>query len=113
MPRKRSKQKIESKESIALKKMRLAQGLSLKRAAKKSGIHDTLINHFENGWSTVTEAYIQKFIHGMGYGQKDWDDFLQGRVTTFDLRDECSSIIQKMDGEKLKGIHAMLVSFAS
>jgi len=113
MPRKRSKFKLETQESRTLKKMRLALGLSLIRAGRKSGINPTEINHFENGWLTVTESYIQRFIKGLGYTQKDWEEFYLGRTTVFDLRDECISIIKKMDNDKLRGIHGMLVSFSN
>lgn len=113
MPRKRGRQKIITKESQALKRMRLARGLSLKKAYRKSGIHDTIINHAENGWATITEDYINKFINGMGFTMKDWDDFLNGRVTTFDLRYECMDIVKNMNGDKLKAVHSLLINFSN
>lgn len=111
MPRKRTKLKIETQESRALKRMRMARGLSLKKAARKMKIHDTVINHYENGRANVTEGYIKKFLNGMDYTQEDWIDFLQGKTTIFDLREECVVLIKKLDGDKLKAIHTMLANF--
>ena len=111
MPRKRSRQKIITKESEALKRMRLALGLSLIKASRKTGIHDSQINHAENGWAQITPEYIEKFVSRMGFTMKDWEAFLCGGVTKFDLRFECVNIVKNMDGDKLKAVHGLLKNF--
>jgi hypothetical protein len=49
----------------------------------------------------------------MGFNKEDWEDFLQGRTSVYDLRQECRDFITKLDREKLRAIHSMLLSFSS
>ena len=42
---------------------------------------------------------------------EDWDDFLQGRTSVYDLKEECRDFLGKLDKDKLKAIHTMLLSF--
>ena len=113
MPRKRSRYQIHSKESGALKKMRLASGLSLRSAYKRCGIHDTIINHAENGRANITPEYIERFITGMGFSMQDWSDTMDGKSTLSDLRFECKNIVEKIDSEKLKAVHLLLSNFSN
>ena len=95
-------------ESNALKKMRQAKGLSLKKASAISGIHDTVLNHHENGWCSITESYVEKFLKGMGFTQDDWELFLTGGKTRYDIIEECVASLSQLDLNKLKIVQNML-----
>ena len=110
---KRSRYKIQTPVSLALKNMRNARGLSLIKTARLLNVKEALINHYENGRKdSIPEDYVIKFVSGLGFTMDDWEDFLQGRTSVYDLRQECRDFITKLDREKLKAIHSMLLSFS-
>lgn len=109
---KRSRYKIETPITLALKNMRNARGLSLVKASRLLGVKEALVNHYENGRTdSIPQRYIESFVTKMGFTMQDWDDFVKGRTSVYDLRQECRDLISKLEREKLKAIHTMLVSF--
>lgn len=110
--KRRSGYKIETPLTRALKNMRNAKGLSLIKTSRLLEVPESVINHHENGRTDhVSMEYIKHFVAKMGFTMEDWDDFLKGRTSVYDLRQECRDLISKLDREKLKAIHVMLVSF--
>lgn len=110
--KRRSGYKIETPITKALKNMRNAKGLSLIKTSRLLGVAESTVNHHENGRTNyVPEEYITHFVQVMGFSMEDWDDFLKGRTSVYDLRLECRNLINKLEREKLKAIHVMLVSF--
>jgi hypothetical protein len=109
---KRSRYKIVTPVNIALKNMRNAKGLSIVKTAKLLGFKTALVNHYENGRKDhIPEPYITTFVNGLGFTMEDWEDFLKGRTSVHDLRQECRDFINKLERDKLKAIHTMLLSF--
>jgi transcriptional regulator with XRE-family HTH domain len=109
---KRSRYKIETPITLALKNMRNARGVSLIKASRLLGVKEAVINHYENGRkSDIPQEYIQLFVKRMGFTMDDWEDFLQGRTSIYDLKEECRDFLSKLDRDKLKAIHTMLLSF--
>ncbi len=109
---KRSRYKIETPVTAALKKMRRAAGLSIVRTAKVLDVKSALVNHYENGRKEqIPESYIRRFVMGLGFTMDDWDECLKGKTSVYDLRQECRESISKLDREKLKTIHTILLSF--
>ena len=109
---KRSRFKIETPMTMALKNMRNAKGLSLVKTSQMLGVKEALVNHYENGRTThIPQEYIVHFVAKMGFTMDDWEDFIRGRTSVYDLRQECRDFISKLDREKLKAIHTMLLSF--
>ncbi|PIP91223.1 MAG: hypothetical protein COW01_06110 [Bdellovibrionales bacterium CG12_big_fil_rev_8_21_14_0_65_38_15] len=112
MKMRRSGYKIETPIAKALKNMRNAKSLSLVKTSRLLGVSESVINHHENGRTDhVPEDYIEHFVKTMGFSKEDWDDFLKGRTSVYDLRKECRELISKLDRDKLKAIHTMLLSF--
>jgi transcriptional regulator with XRE-family HTH domain len=111
---KRSRYKIQTPVSLALKNMRNARGLSLIKTARLLNVKEALVNHYENGRKDqIPESYIAHFVIGLGFNLEDWEDFLKGRTSVYDLRQECRDFISKLDREKLRAIHTMLLSFSN
>lgn len=108
----RSSYKVETPLTRALKNMRNARGLSLIKTSHLLGVSESVVNHHENGRTDhVPQEYIELFVSKMGFSMEDFEDFLKGRTSVYDLREECKELISKLDREKLKAIHAMLLSF--
>ena len=111
---KRHYYKIETPVTIALKRMRESTGKSLMELSRITGISASVIGHTENGRKEIISSeYIEKITKGLGYSEMDWQDFLQGKTTIFDLKKDCISKIENLNKEKLKSIHSFLESFAS
>jgi transcriptional regulator with XRE-family HTH domain len=109
---KRSRYKIETPVTSALKNMRNARGLSLVKTARLLNMKEAKVNHYENGRiESVPDDYVEKFVTKLGFTMQDWEDFLNGRTSVYDLRQECREFISKLDRDKLKAIHTMLLSF--
>ena len=110
--KRRSGYKIETPITKALKNMRNAKGLSLIKTSRLLGVAESVVNHHENGRTDhVPENYINHFVQMMGFSPEDWEDFLKGRTSVYDLRQDCRYLIDKLERDKLKAIHVMLVSF--
>ncbi|MFT6630101.1 MAG: transcriptional regulator with XRE-family HTH domain [Bacteriovoracaceae bacterium] len=109
---KRSYQKIETPKTKALKRMRNSKAVSLRKLAKAMNIHESSISDRENGRvEYISDEYIRTFVRTLGYEMSDWRDFLNGKVTIYDLRLDCINIIEKLDNEKLRAIYGMLRNF--
>jgi transcriptional regulator with XRE-family HTH domain len=109
---KRQYYKIETDVTRALKRIRNSKGVSLRRLGKMMGTSEGCINDRENGRvDDISEEYISHLVVTLGYTMDDWCDFLSGNVTTFDLKNQCISILEKLDRDKLKSIHLFLENF--
>ncbi|MBG59271.1 MAG: hypothetical protein CMJ16_02315 [Peredibacter sp.] len=109
---KRSRYKIMGPANYALKNMRNARGVSIRKLAKMMGVKEAKVNHYENGRvEKVSEEYLQRFLEALNYSDEDWTDFLNGKTTIFDLEQRCCEMIKSLEKKKLKAVHAMLEGF--
>ena len=108
---KRSRLKIESKESKALKKLRLFLGLSQREMARRLNVNPTLVNHTENGRAYISPDYITHFLNSLSISKNDWNELLNGKDKNLSKRDECKKIIDELSIEKLDVVCNFLVSF--
>ena len=84
---KRHYYKIETPVTTALKRMRESTGKSLMELSRITGISASVIGHTENGRKeSISSEYIEKITKGLGYSEMDWQDFLQGKTTIFDIK---------------------------
>ena len=104
--------KVENETTRALKRIRNSKGVSLRRLGKMMEISESCINDRENGRvDDISYEYIEKLVVTLGYTMNDWSDFLNGNVTTFDLKNQCITILESLDRDKLKSIHSLLENF--
>ncbi len=108
MPLKRSRYKIETKESKALKRMRQAAGLSLVKAEKQTGIHSTILNHAENGRRNLDVNFIEKYVTALGFTMEEWEEFLNKDKTVYDIKEECIELVKQMNKKQLKMMKVFL-----
>ena len=110
---KRHTQKIESRTSRALKRIRLSRkGMSLVRLSKLTGLSASAICHAESGRvEDISYDHISKVVQALKYKKSDWEDFLKGNKTRFDLEQECIKKIEVLDKERLHSIYLLLENF--
>ena len=108
---KRSRIKDETRESKALKKMRVSRGLSQRESAEKIGVPSTMVNHTENGRAYIKKEYIKKFLEGLDYSWGEWVDFVEEKSVQINLKDSCKSIIDGLEDSRVRVIYNLLVNF--
>ena len=108
MTRKRSKIKKVTADSRALKKIREDLGLSQSQLARRLNISKTSVNHYENGWSAISEAYIDSFLKVVDYPRHIWEIITKPDDYIVRLRADCHSLLESLDTNKLKAIHSIL-----
>ncbi len=105
---KRSRVKQMSKEAIALKRMRVARDLSLRKASKVLGVSATSINHCENGRAVINDSHIENFLKRLNYSREDWNLYLKGDSKSEDLRGKCILLLKGASPSNLEFILKML-----
>ena len=109
----RSYKKIQTQKTIALRRMHNSRNISLRRLATSIGIPESNIRGREQGRiDTISDEYIANLVNALDYTMDDWNDFLEGRVTSFDLKQNWINLLEKMGKEKLQSAHLFLESFA-
>ena len=111
MTRKRIKVKKITEESKALKKIREDLGLSQSQLAKRLNISKTSVNHYENGWSAISESYIESFLTKLDYSWHEWELKIKSNDHTTQLRVDCYEILKSLNSEKLIAIRDFLKVF--
>ncbi|MCM2348381.1 MAG: helix-turn-helix transcriptional regulator [Bacteriovoracaceae bacterium] len=62
-----------TKESQALKQMRMMKGLSVRKVAELLNVSHTLVSHLELGRANISEAYLDKFLDVLDLSWEDWN----------------------------------------
>jgi transcriptional regulator with XRE-family HTH domain len=109
---KRSQEKRITLKCKILRYMRISKGIAQARAALAADCSEPAIGHYETGRMGISEARLERLIKFYGYTLGDFEEFLSGRpLPVINLKDECVSLLEKIDETKLKAVHAVLVSF--
>src|SRR5690606_3548177 len=61
-----------TKESKALKQIRMMKGLSVRKVADLLNVSHTLVSHLELGRANINESYIDKFLDALELSREDW-----------------------------------------
>lgn len=105
-----------TKESEALKKLRMLSGLSVRKLANDLNVSHTLVSHLELGRANVNRAYVDKFLKVLNFSYEDWEiavtggkkskSFVKNRMT-----EDCYDKLKNLSEEKLKLLHSILNDF--
>ena len=110
--KRRSDNKLMTKEASLLKFMRESRRLSMRRVAPILGLSEATVNHSENGRKDLSTKLIKRFLKVYGYSWEDFQKMLSGDISVPEhLRSECIDIINRMDDSKLKTVKAFLNTF--
>jgi transcriptional regulator with XRE-family HTH domain len=108
----RSDSKIMTKEASVLKYLRESRKLSMRKAARITGLSEAKINHAENGRCDLAPKIILKIISGYGYSYEHFMQLVEGKIPLpTNHYTECIEILKRLDKDKLKTVKAILDSF--
>ena len=97
-----------TKESKALKALRIIAGLGIRKLAQKMNYSPTRVHQFEAGREDITDAYIQIFLEATGFNYKDWSTRVGDNKCVFNLRDQCLELLREIEESKLDLVYALL-----
>jgi transcriptional regulator with XRE-family HTH domain len=105
-----------TKESEALKKLRMLSGLSVRKLADELNVSHTLVSHLELGRANVNGAYIEKFLKTLNYSNEDWEIAVSGgkKSKSFvknKMTEDCYDKLKNLSDEKLQLLHSILNGF--
>ncbi len=110
--KRRSAQKIMSKEAQVLKYLRESRKLSMTKAAKIVGVSEAKVNHAENGRMDLNPTWILKFLDGYGYSYAEFQKMVEGKLEIPEHNlSECVEILKRLAPDKLRTVKTILQSF--
>ncbi len=110
---KRSNIKLITLKSRTLRYMRIIRGIPQREAARRMGLAESTVGHYEQGRMAISEDRLNGFLEIYGFTREEFDAFISGKtaIPAVSMRDECFTLVNRLDESKLKAVHAMLTSF--
>ena len=99
----------QSPEHKILRHMRSAADLTMRKAATLVGISHAAISQFENGHMALPRHRIEQMVKAYGYTMEEYLKLLGSKEVAVNFKDECMDLIRKMDAEKVKAVHRLLM----
>ena len=110
---KRSQERIVTVQSKVVRFMRVSRGISQREAARQCRISEPAIGHYENGRMDISVTRLEQFLGVYGYTRLEYDEYINGKaIPVISVRDECVSLLGRIDETKLRAVHTVLTSFA-
>lgn len=111
---KRSQQKKITIQVRTIRYMLVIRGISQREAARRCGLSESAIGHYEQGRMDISGDRMVKCLQCYGFLIEDFDHFVSGErpIPVVSMRDKCMSLLGQMDDKKLGAVHAMLTSFS-
>jgi transcriptional regulator with XRE-family HTH domain len=110
---KRFRHRRITRECKVLKELRLRINLDQTKASLKCGFGKNNIGFIENGRITLTEDKIRHIVESYGFTMELYYQLLKVTPLPHELREDCQSLINKLDENKLRIIMPMLQSMAT
>ncbi len=107
----RSYKRIISKETKALKSLRILKGLSQYKASIACGYSKSAIGHIENGRIELSRKRICHIVDSYGYTIEDFNRHLNSETPYSEIQNECIEILKSLSEKKLKAVHPLLSTF--
>jgi len=110
----RSQIKRITREAQVLRFMRRSRKISMNAAGASLGVCSATISHIEQGRMNVPTSRIPILLSLYHYTSTEFDEYVMGKaLPVLDLRDECVQMVQKIEMNKLKALHAVLLSLVA
>jgi transcriptional regulator with XRE-family HTH domain len=110
----RSYVKRITRELVVLRWMRRSRRISMRRAGLEIGVSSSTISHIEQGRMGLPINRIPQLLGLYGYTPSEYEQFVMGNsLPVLNIRDECEQMIARIESQKLKALHAVLLSFLS
>ena len=111
---KRSQQKRICAQTRVLKFLRERAGISVRNAARLSGVGDSVINHLENGRIDIHQRHLDRLLPAYGASMQTFEMFASGSVAMpQDVRADCLEIVKSLSLDQLRTAHPVLVSLSN
>ncbi len=111
---KRSQEKRITLLTKVIRFMRISRGISQKEAAKRCGLSEQAIGHYEHGRMAISPVRLTAFLDAYGFTLRELDEYLAGKpIPVVSVKDECVLLLDRIDETKLRAVHALLASFLS
>lgn len=105
---KRNKEIIETRESLALKSIRVNQKRSLSFVADSLNLSRARVHQFEQGRETITQEYVSSFLKVMELKEEEWNKLIGKECRNDDLRKKCIELLNGLDNSKLEVVYGLL-----
>ncbi len=101
---KRTKQIIETPQSIALKQLRIKREVSLQKLADLMDLSKALVHQMETGRANITQEYIQKILVALEYSMADFEKLIIKKRPNdlISLRQRCHDKLDNIEESKLE-----------
>lgn len=100
---KRSNQKRINTQTRVLKFLRQQAKLSIRKAARASGVGEGVINHLETGRIQIHSRHLEKLLPAYKVPMQTYEMFASGTVALpQDIRSECLEIVRGMSMDQLR-----------
>lgn len=104
--------KLSSREKqehvhIVLRRMREAADLTMRQVGAMIGVSHVTISQFENGKLDLPDYRIEQLVRAYGLDMSDLNKVL-GRPLVASPKDDCHSIIDRLDEEQLVAVSSIL-----
>lgn len=110
----RCNEKRITRASRAVKFLRMQSGMSLKVAAKASGLGFSVIAHLETGRIQVGAKHLNKLLPVYGATLQSFNMFADGTVALpQNLKSDCIELLEKMSSEQLRTALTILQSLSN
>ncbi len=111
---KRSQQKRICPQTRVLKFLRERAGISVRHAARISGVGDSVINHLENGRIDLHQRHLDKLLPAYGASMQTFEMFASGSVAMpQDVWADFLELVRGMSQDQLRTAHPVLVSLSN
>jgi transcriptional regulator with XRE-family HTH domain len=105
---KRNRIKIETKESRALKALRIKSGHSLSKLADALKVSKGRVHQYEQGREEINDTYISNFLEATGISASEWNSYIGVDCEFSELREKCIDRLSKIENSKLELVYGLL-----
>ncbi len=86
----------------------------MRKAGGLIGCSYSAINHYEQGRMDLQLDRVCLLVACYGYTMPEFEEYVRGKpLPVLSLKDECISLLDRIDEAKLRAVHAVLVGFVS
>ena len=97
----------ETNTPTVLRRMRESSGLTMRQAGGIVGISHVAISQFENGKLSLPDYRVEQLVRAYGFTLEEFHKII-GHGPAVSPKDDCHSMIDRMDGEQLTAMRAIM-----
>ena len=94
--------------------MRQTKKLSFRQAGKLIGLSGSYVNHVEHGRMDFPKHRLDQLLLAYGFSVTEFAEYQNGKdIPIVSIMDECLALLGRVNEEKLRTVHAVLLGFVS